>query len=91
MNEERFSGKAKTYAKFRPKYPEEFIEYLYNELGFEKESIIADIGAGTGIFTEQLLKKGSTVFAVEPNEDMRRIAEENLSKYKKFLQHQCRS
>jgi ubiquinone/menaquinone biosynthesis C-methylase UbiE len=31
-----------------------------------------------------LLKNGNRVFGVEPNEDMRRIAEANLAKYKNF-------
>lgn len=85
MNEKRFSGKSKTYAKFRPSYPEEFLSYLYNEIGLSAESTVADIGSGTGIFTKQLLDKGSTVYAVEPNEDMRKVAEENLKEYKNFF------
>jgi len=50
-NEERFSNKADLYKKFRPTYPKEFIDYLYSQVGFSKESIIADIGSGTGIFS----------------------------------------
>ncbi len=85
MNEDKFSGKGKIYSKFRPKYAVNFINFLYDEIGFKKDSVIADIGSGTGIFTSQLLEKGSTVFAVEPNEDMQKIAEENLSKFENFV------
>lgn len=71
MNENRFTGLANTYLKFRPAYPDTFIRYLYSEIGMTNESVIADIGAGTGIFTKLLLEKGSYVFAIEPNADMR--------------------
>jgi ubiquinone/menaquinone biosynthesis C-methylase UbiE len=39
---------------------------------------VADLGSGTGIFTELLLDRGLMVHAVEPNEDMRRMAESRL-------------
>ena len=84
MNEERFSGKAEIYKKFRPSYPKELFDYLYSQAGFRKESVIADIGAGTGIFTRLLLERGSTVYAVEPNGDMRGTAEQDLAEYKKL-------
>jgi SAM-dependent methyltransferase len=77
-NEERFTGKADIYKKFRSSYPKELIDYLYSEIGFCKDSIIADIGSGTGIFSRLLLEKGSHVYCVEPNDDMRRIAENDL-------------
>ena len=81
MNEDRFSGKADNYKKYRPSYAEKFIEYLYSDIGFEKESIIADIGAGTGIFSKILLDSGSFVYVVEPNSDMLDAAKQTLSNY----------
>lgn len=78
-NTNRFDGKGEIYAKARPKYALEFFDYLKNELGFNSSSVFADIGSGTGIFTEQLLNCGYKVFAVEPNDDMRNKAEEKLS------------
>lgn len=77
-NEERFTGKADIYKKFRSSYPQELISYLYSEIGFCKASVIADIGSGTGIFSRLLLEQGSHVCCVEPNDDMRRIAENDL-------------
>nr|WP_302597908.1 class I SAM-dependent methyltransferase [uncultured Cellulosilyticum sp.] len=85
MNEKRFDGLGKIYAKFRPSYPDDFIDYLYSNAGLTKDSVVADVGAGTGILTEQLLLKGSKVFAVEPNENMRNMAEENLHRFKGFI------
>lgn len=84
MNENKFTGMGKIYSQFRPAYPQNFIDCLYNEVGFSEESVVADIGSGTGKLTKQLLEKESRVYAVEPNDDMRKIAEENLSSFSNF-------
>ena len=78
MDTGRFTGKAEIYKKFRSSYPAELIGYLYSQIGFAKNSVIADIGSGTGIFSRLLLAKGSLVYCVEPNDDMRRTAETDL-------------
>ena len=79
-----FTGKATLYSRYRQNYSCELIQYLYTDVGTRASSRIADIGSGTGMFTELLLQKGSTVFAVEPNDSMRQIAESALSKYPSF-------
>lgn len=84
-NTKLFNGKAEDYSRARPGYANEFIEYLYNKIGFNKKSIIADIGSGTGKFSRYLLNMGSRVFCIEPNEDMRRISERELSSYSNFF------
>lgn len=84
-NTEKFSGRAEVYTKGRPSYALELIECLFNKHGFTKQSVIADIGSGTGKLTKQLLDKGSTVFGVEPNSDMRHIAEKELGGYENFV------
>lgn len=81
----RFDGKGEIYAKARPKYANELFDYLKNELSIPAGSVFADVGSGTGIFTEQLLDCGYKVFAVESNADMRKKAEENLSYDKNFI------
>lgn len=81
---EKFSGKASYYTAGRPAYSEKLIEYIYSN-GFSKESVIADIGSGTGIFARQLLEKGSAVYCVEPNDDMRAAAESELNAFDKFV------
>ena len=53
-------------------------------MGLSSESLVADIGSGTGILSELFLKNGNTVFCVEPNEEMRKAAEELLSSYPGF-------
>ena len=81
----RFDGKAAIYAGARPRYAAELLRYLKNDLQIPSASIFADIGSGTGIFAEQLLECGYKVFAVEPNDDMRKKAEEKLSGNKNFV------
>lgn len=68
MNEERFTGKAELYDKYRPSYPKELIDWLY---GKTKAEFVADVGAGTGKFTKCLTQKPWKITAVEPNDDMR--------------------
>lgn len=75
MNEEKFSGKAEYYAKFRPDYPAAVVDWLYS---LTKAEAVADIGAGTGKFTEKLLAKPWSVTAVEPNSDMCRELARNI-------------
>ena len=67
MNENRFTGKAGYYAKYRPSYPTALVDRLYELTHAEN---VADIGAGTGKFTEKLIAKPWNVTAVEPNTDM---------------------
>ena len=75
----RFDGKSEIYAKARPRYAAGLFDHLENALHIPAGSVFADVDAGTGILTEQLLERGYRVFAVEPNADMRRKAEEKLS------------
>ena len=84
-NTTRFDGKGEIYAKARPKYAAGLFEYMRFKLNIPEGSAFADVGSGTGIFAEQLLACGYKVFAVEPNADMRRIAEEKLCANKAFL------
>jgi ubiquinone/menaquinone biosynthesis C-methylase UbiE len=68
MNTELFTGKAEAYADSRPSYPDSAVEYILSLAS--PIAIFADIGAGTGKFTELLAKRGLSVYAVEPNSDM---------------------
>jgi ubiquinone/menaquinone biosynthesis C-methylase UbiE/catechol 2,3-dioxygenase-like lactoylglutathione lyase family enzyme len=75
----RFTNRVENYVKYRPSYPLEAIDYLYQTVGINPESEVADIGAGTGIFSQLLLQRGSKVTAVEPNQAMREAAERMLA------------
>ena len=80
----RFTDKVDKYVKFRPGYPDEVITYLQNECNLADNAVIADIGSGTGIFTDLLLKSGYKVYAVEPNEAMQQAAVQQLGDNKNF-------
>ena len=71
----RFSDRAEDYMKYRPHYPQQIIEILKSKTGLSQNSIVADIGSGTGISTGLFLNNGNKVFAVEPNKEMREAAE----------------
>ncbi|MBV9874514.1 MAG: class I SAM-dependent methyltransferase [Verrucomicrobia bacterium] len=73
---ERFSDRVENYAKFRPNYPDALIRFVQERLS--PPGVIADIGSGTGILSDQLLNAGYAVYGVEPNEPMRREAERRL-------------
>lgn len=66
------------YLKFKPNYPRKLIDFLYGECGFSWDSVIADIGSGTGNFSRLLLERGSRVVGIEPNREMRETAERIL-------------
>ena len=66
-NSKKFDGRTAVYSVARPHYAEQLFEMLSTEYGFCGKPI-ADIGSGTGLFTEGLLKYGNTVYAVELNE-----------------------
>ena len=83
-NTQKFTGLADNYTIGRPAYADAFIESLYSRYEFSKQSVIADIGSGTGKFAKQLLEKGSFVYCVEPNDDMRSVAVKELGKYRGF-------
>lgn len=81
---QRFSNRVDSYAKYRPSYPPAVIACLQSEAGLTPQTVVADVGAGTGLLTKLLLDNGSTVYAVEPNAGMRQAAEAALGGYPKF-------
>ncbi|MDG6998622.1 MAG: methyltransferase domain-containing protein [Nitrososphaerota archaeon] len=81
----RFSGREEVYSKYRPRYPADILKLLKSVTRLNQTDIVADIGSGTGILAELFLKNGNTVYGVEPNDDMRRMAERYLSAHSKFI------
>jgi SAM-dependent methyltransferase len=80
----RFSNRVENYLKYRPTYPTAIIPLLESECGLTSQSLIADLGSGTGLLTELFLKNGNFVFGVEPNLEMRVAGERVLAGYPKF-------
>lgn len=69
-----FSTHAKAYALSRPSYPPNLLRQLMRIAQIKQGQHVADIGAGTGIFSEQLLAQGLRVHAIEPNAAMRNMS-----------------
>src|SRR5208337_3425756 len=77
----RFSDRAENYVRYRPGYPPEVLDLLRTECGLRPSHIVADIASGTGVFTRLLLENGNSVFAVEPNAEMREMGIHQLEAY----------
>ena len=82
---ERFSDRVDDYVRFRPGYPAALLPALLAGTADSSGFAVADIGAGSGIFTRLLLEHGLEVHAVEPNAAMRRAAESALGGFDGFV------
>jgi SAM-dependent methyltransferase len=83
-SKERFSNRVAEYIRYRPGYPREVLDLLREECGLTRESVVADIGSGTGILTQLFLENGNLVHGVEPNAEMRAAGEDLLRAYPRF-------
>ena len=81
---QRFSSRVDNYIRYRPGYPPEVVEVLRRECSLQPESVITDVGSGTGLLSRMFLENGNVVYGVEPNPDMREAGERLLSGYSKF-------
>lgn len=81
---ERFSDRVGDYVRYRPGYPDALLHTLVEAAALGPGRVVADVGSGTGISTELLLRSGAEVRAVEPNPEMRRAAEERLGGEPRF-------
>lgn len=67
-----FTNLAEDYAKYRPGYSETVLKALIHYTGACREGFrVADVGAGTGIWTRMLADSGLCCYAVDPNDAMR--------------------
>ncbi|MFB2119560.1 class I SAM-dependent methyltransferase [Parapedobacter sp. 2B3] len=82
---QRFSDRAENYDKYRPGYPQALFEFFHGAVSITPDSVIADIAAGTGIFTEQVAKWGNRIYVVEPNPYMRSMAHRRLEGCKRCV------
>lgn len=68
-----FSGLSSDYSKHRPDYSESILKALLGLHDLSANNIsVADVGAGTGIWTRMIFDYGvKSIVAIEPNDDMR--------------------
>lgn len=81
----RFSDRVENYLRYRPGYPPEVLDLLRSECGLQPSHIVADIASGTGAFTRLLVENGNSVFAVEPNTEMREAGVHQLEDYPRLV------
>lgn len=67
----RFTDRVSDYVKYRPTYPLAAAETVISGLGDSKGLVVADVGAGTGIFSRVMAATGVRVIGIEPNHEMR--------------------
>jgi ubiquinone/menaquinone biosynthesis C-methylase UbiE len=76
-----FERKADAYSRGRPAYHPELVSRVVARCG---DGVVVDVGAGTGIFTAQLLSLGVKAVAVEPVAAMRAALSEALPTIETF-------
>lgn len=76
---ESFNRNAALYHAARPGYPDALYRELQQLTGVDKESTVIEIGAGTGIATEQMYRHWhSVIYAVEPGAELLALAKRRL-------------
>jgi len=79
-----YVGKAARYAHFRWDYAPTAVTQLVSLAGLQPGNAVADIGAGPGTLSRRLLSYGLQVWAVEPEAEMRSVAEADLGDHANF-------
>lgn len=73
-----FSGMAEIYDRSRPELPVALTGSAESYLGHAPACVV-DVGCGTGKSLNAWVKKAGLIYGVEPNEDMRAVAERNYA------------
>jgi ubiquinone/menaquinone biosynthesis C-methylase UbiE len=71
----RFTGLAQLYSQHRPSYPAAALDFIISRCRLNQQSVLVDVGCGTGIASRQFAARGIPVIGIEPNAEMRRQAQ----------------
>ncbi len=74
-----FNEVAVEYDHNRPTYPDALVDRACEVAGIADGDRVLEVGCGTGQLTQSLLARGLRVTALEPGDQLIRIAEENLT------------
>lgn len=80
----RFSDRVVNYVKYRPSYPDSVVAVAEKSFGITQESVIVDVGSGTGKLSEVFLENGYQIIGIEPNKEMREAGDKLLEKWESF-------
>lgn len=73
-----FNEVAVEYDRNRPTYPDALVDRACEVAGIGDGDRVLEVGCGTGQLTRSLLARGLCVTALEPGDQLIRVAEENL-------------
>ena len=76
-----FDTKSKNYADYRPGFPQAAVDLIFSIV---PDPVMADIGSGTGRLSGRCLGRAEKLYAVEPNAQMRKVAEEQFSEHTNY-------
>ena len=76
-----FDDNALLYHKYRPRYPKELIEDLIDLSQIQPADRLLEIGCGTGQITQDFVKRGYDVIAIEKGAALARIAAQNIEPF----------
>jgi SAM-dependent methyltransferase len=74
----RFGAQALAYDRYRPRYPEALFDDILGVTNTTTGATVIEVGAGTGIATEPLVRRGLSVTAIEPSPEMAALAQAKL-------------
>jgi SAM-dependent methyltransferase len=74
----RFTGLAELFAQCLPGYPAAALDLIMTPCGLSQNSVLVDVGCGTGTSSRLFSRRGLRVLGIEPNADMRARAGEPL-------------
>lgn len=83
-NADRFSGFADVYENARPKVPKYPVDVICRYLG-RNPQLVVDMGCGTGLSSEIWQEVSGRIIGVEPNDEMRGIAEKKTTSKMSFI------
>lgn len=75
---QRFGAQALDYDRYRPRYPEAVFDDIVRIADMSDGSEVIEIGAGTGIATEPLVRRGLSMTAIEPSPELAELAHAKL-------------
>jgi ubiquinone/menaquinone biosynthesis C-methylase UbiE len=79
LGSNRYTGLAETYDMYRPRPPDVIPDMLIQLARTPRPRLVVDLGCGTGLSTFLWAGRAEAVVGLEPNEDMRRVAEARKS------------
>lgn len=73
-----FSERAELYDKYRWGYSRGILEWLLDHNGLGLDSVVVELGSGTGILTRNFVERVGKVIAIEPSFAMAKIARDKF-------------